>query len=457
MYNQQELAQLFLESAQSKVTDIDVSDLSDFQAKGFAYGGVAAGILLDAEMLYNEALPQYASSLGVNTQLAARAAATQLAASPALLTLEAINIAAGKTYIIPTGTYITASNKNIYKIIATDSSVSEIVITPSNKILYAVSSVNGINTAQSIDALLTFTPPIISTDGTSNILECKVTAATDGTDQESLSIATVRLVNVYQSPLDNVRAEDYQNRALQYNDGAVTAAVALTNRQIAYTDINYNCGVFLAGGAAISNFILNQGLITGTTAVAFNRSVTTPIVNSTQEKFTNEYLVGSKPKVQSISTQGLTTNSNPANAFFKCVVTLQNGYNLSSNVTLENNVFTVKQLIQREIRRAVCGQNFGGTLSKNILTGEILSSILLISSIQNQLDITLGTSNATGTLGAYLVDRSIFVYIGGAYTQPASIALNLGIPTNINNPLPWIYDISTTASNIYLNIEVVEL
>lgn len=455
MYNQQELAQLFLESAQSKVTDIDVSDLSDFQAKGFAYGGVAAGILLDAEMLYNEALPQYASSLGVNTQLAARKAASQLPASPAFLTLSAIDLAVDATYVIPTGTFITAPNKSTYKIIATTSSATEIVITADNNIIYAVSLTNGVNSSQNIDVILTFTPPIISTDGVSNIMQCKVTAATDGTNEESLSNAASRLINVYQAPLDNIRGTDYQNKAITFNDGAVTAAVALTNRQIAYANPYYNCGVFLAGGASITDYILNKGLILGTEAELFNRSVSNAIIDLTQFKFTNEYIVGSKPNVQSIATQGLTTNTDSNKAYFKCVVTLQNGYSLDSTITLDGNIFTIKQLIQREIRRAICAQNFGATLSKNILTGEILSSKLLISSIQNQLDTALGTSNSTGILGAYLVDRTIFVYDGTNYVQQASIQLNLGIPTALNGSLPWVYDISTTANLIYLNIGVV--
>ncbi len=134
---------------------------------------------------------------------------------------------------------------------------------------------------------------------------------------------------------------------------------------------------------------------------------------------------------------------------------MQNGYNLADNITIDGSVMTIKQLIQREIRRSICQQQFGATLTKNAATGEIISSEILISSIQSQLDNALGTSNTTGTLGAYLVNRTIYIYNGTDYVQESKIDLNLGIPTVVTDDLQWLYDISTTVGNIYLNIGVV--
>ena len=136
-------------------------------------------------------------------------------------------------------------------------------------------------------------------------------------------------------------------------------------------------------------------------------------------------------------------------------VVLQSGYSLSSPISLGGNTFTIEQLIQREIRRAICQQPFGATLTTDILTGEILNSQILLSAIQTQLDESLGTSLSTGTLGAYLKNRVIYIKDNtNNYTQPASIEVILGIPTLSTGDLPWVYDISTDPDFIYPNIGV---
>lgn len=450
-----ELQQVYLTSAQAEVQNIDISDYSDFQAKSFGTAGLGAALSLDAERLFAEAFPQYATSLGVNTQLAAAGVQTQLPSSPSYLTIAGNNLQVGVTYNIPLNTFITATNKQVYQVIPSNSTDTQISISTTNNVFYAVSSLNGLNTNQSNGAVLTFTPPIVGNDGTSTLNECTVTSSVSGTDQESLSDATARLVEVKQTPLDNTRATDYKDQVIRLNNGSVTDAVVLTNNQIKYTSTTFNCGVFLAGGTRITDLVLNKGLISGTDPEVFTRTVNETIISTTQQTLVAQYIVGSRPNTRTVTTQGLTTNTNPLLPYIKCEVVLQSGYSLSSPISLGGNTFTIEQLIQREIRRAICQQPFGATLTTDILTGEILNSQILLSAIQTQLDESLGTSLSTGTLGAYLKNRVIYIKDNtNNYTQPASIEVILGIPTLSTGDLPWVYDISTDPDFIYPNIGV---
>lgn len=455
-YSIEQLQNIYLSTAAAKANsaDIDITNLSDFQAKAFATGSVGAGVSSDAQRLFQEALPQYSTSLGANAQLAARGGQPQLPSSPAILTLSANGVIAGQTYLIPLGTYLTSTDKKVYQVTTPNPIETSVVITSTANVLYAQSSTNGANTGLNVGSVLTLTPPIVSNDGTVNISSCTVTAVVNGTNEESLSSAISRLIELYQSPLDLTRGTDYKNQAIAINNGIVRDAVVLTNNQINYASPLYNCGVFLAVGDPINNLILDQGLVT-TPAVVYSRTADAGTISTTQQYFTGQYIVGSRPNVQTLDTQALTTNTDIANPFIKCVVTLQNGYTLASNITIGNDVFTIQQLIQREVRRAICAQPFGATLEIDINTGAILSSKLLISAIQNQLDSTLGTSNTTGTLGAYLIDRVIFIKdSGGIYVQEANIPLSLSIPVSIAINLPWVYDISLDPAYIYPNIGV---
>lgn len=453
MYSLAELQQLYLTTAQARATElgvqIDVSNLSDFQAKSSASAAIGASLSIDIERLFSEVVPQTSNALGCNAQLAARKASPQLPASPAFVTLTCNDVLPNQTYTIPTGTLLTSTNKRVY------TTFKNTVITSDNNVLYCKSVAKGVDTGLNMNDVLTITPPIVSADTTSRITTCVVTASVDGTNLEPLANAIERLIAVYQSPLDNVRGTDYKEQAILFNDGLVTDAVVLTNRQINYPNTEFNGGVYLASGATITDDILNKGLVAGTNAVVYSRTSPLAVIDSTQQKFTSQYIMGSRPNVKTLVTQALTTNATLSTPFIKCIVTLQNGYTLQSNITLNNNNFTVAQLVQREIRRAVCAQPFGATLTIDVLTGELLASKLLISAIQNQLDVALGTSSTTGTLGAFLVDRAIFIkQPDNTYAQPSSISLDLDIQTSTATNLKWVYDISVDPTLIYPNIGV---
>lgn len=452
-----ELLQIFLAGAQAKAQSldmsIDVSEFSNYQIQGAAVAGIGSGITQDVNTQYNNVYPQYADAQGINLGLANSGIPALYPATPAILTLAGTGLVSGKTYNIPVGTIITAPNGATYSIISTTTDLTEVVITSVSNVFYAVSTLSGQNTNQNNGVSLTFIPAIISTDQSSVLSACTVSSSVDGVNQETIANATNRLIEIKQTPLCSARATDFKYLAIDPSNN-VTDAIVLIKNQLDYTDPLLNVGIFDVSGIPITDDVLNQGLFTGTTEVVFTRTSSNGSIDNTQEVMNQQDIVGVFPNVSTVSTQQITALTG-SDAFFQVTVTLQPGYSLSSEVTLDGNIFTVEQLIQKEVRRAVCAQPYGASLVQDISTGAYTSSTLAISSIEQQLDTALGTPTTIGVLGSFLLDRTILVWDGTAYVYQSSIALTLGIPTASNGKLPWIYDISTTVGKIYSNILVV--
>ncbi len=455
---QNDLITTYLTTAQGKAQElglsIDVSLFSDFQLKASAVAGMGSGIVQEATRLFQNTIPQYADSLGINLGLANSNLPPIFPATSAILTLTANNLIANKTYIINVGTIITAPNGATYSVINVNNS-SQVILTTVYPKFYASSTATGLNTTQSNSTILTFTPPIISTDLSSTLSECTVISSVDGTNQESIASATVRLIQVKQEPLCSDRASDFKKLAIDPSNN-VTDAIVLINNQLTYSNPQLNVGIFDVSGTPITDDILNQGLFVGTIEVVYSRTSSLASVAYTQNIMNKQDIIGAFPNVSTVSTQQITT-SNGSNPFFQIKVTLQTGYTLSSEVSLNDNIFTVQQLIQREVRRAVCGQTYGATLAYNLTNGSYISSSLTISSIEQQLDTSLGTATTIGTIGSFLLNRTVLCYNSStsSYEYLPSISLNLGIPVASNDTLPWVYDISTTVGEIYINIAVV--
>jgi len=452
-----ELKVAYLREAQARATElgvkIDASALSDYDIKATCIAGIASGMAQDAFLNFQNLYAQFADQEGINIGLSSAGIPPQFPASPAVLTLTANNLIVDKTYLVPVGTILIAPNGTQYQVIPNsplnDDNVSISSLYPT---LYAISVALGQNTGQEIGVILNISPPIVSTDGSVFFGSAIVNKSIDGSDEETLSQATNRLVEIKQTPLCSNRATDIKYLAIDLSNSVVDAKILIKN-QIIYPS-PYNCGVFDISGTPINNDILNKGLVNGTSAVVFSRETSNVNISVTQQKLNQQDIVGLFAVASTVQTQGLTNLTNPLTPFFKIVVTLQKQYTLDTQITLDGNVFTLQQLIQREVRKAVCNQPLGATLTQNNVTGAFLSSVLLISSIEQQLDNSLGTGTTTGSLGAYLLDRSIQIYNGSTYEYRTSIILSLGIPASIDGKLAWIYDISLSPSHIYSNISV---
>ena len=454
----QELAQY--EANQLGIT-IDISNLTDFNIKGQVLSGVIAGMAQDATTMFNNTYPQYADSQGINLILSNAGVPVIFPSSPSIVQLEVQDLVFGKVYNLPVGSILTGTNGSTYTVIGNNTTtLISITITSVNNTFSAVSILKGQNTAPLIGEILTLTPAIVSTDGSTSFSDCTVSSSTDGANEETLTSATSRAIEIEQTPLCGTRSSDFKNIILQAvsiasttsTPTSITNAIVLINNQLTYSTASNNIGVFILSGTPINDTILNHGLLDSDPMV-FSRTDSTDIVFA-QNILNQQDIIGvPTPIASTVGTQQLTSLTGSPNPFFKIVVTLQTGYNLSTLISLIDNDFTISQLIQREVRRAICNQPLGATLSYNG-SGIIISSTFPVSSIEQQLDSALGTSNTAGTLGSFLLNRTVYVWNGSSYVYQVTIPLITGLPVANSDYLYWIYDVSTTAANIYPNILV---
>lgn len=449
--------QIYLDLVKSYSATNDISQYTDYQTKGQVLGGTIAGAAQDAYSLFNNNYPQYANSQGNNLGLSAAGVPVTFPATQAQLTTTADNLEAGEFYNVPLGTLLTAPNGTTYKVISSvNSNLTNVIVSTTNPTIYVASIKTGSGTGQTNTTVLTFSPPIVSVSTNYTLSTVSVIASADGSDVESLTNTTNRLVNIKQTPLCGTRSTDFQYLAISQPNGVVDAVVIINN-QLTYSTGNYNLGVYDVSGNAINDTILNQGLLTST-AVVYNRQSTLGQIAKTQETINNQNIVGVFPIVSTVATQQITNLTGTPNPFFQIKVTLQPGYSLNSQISLQDGVFTIAQLIQREVRRAICETEYGGILTYNPNTGAINGSSIAVSAVEQQLDVSLGTNTTSGIVGNYLQNREVLCWNGLAYVYTPTIIIPYtnpyGLPVNSADYLYWTYDISTTANNIYANISV---
>lgn len=452
-----ELETLYLALAKAKYPTSDITQLSDFQAKAAAVGGLAGRIALDGSNLFSAVYPQNGDPFGINTQLSAKGVPSQLPASATALIVTVDNVPLGRTYQIDVGTNLISADNQLYKIVSSDGISTSEQVNTSHFTLYLVSVAKGANTVQALGSKLTFSPAQMPIDDSNNPLtSVTIIEVISGTDEESIASTANRLIEIQQTPLDAVRSTDIKYEVLDANLG-INDAIVLINNEISYVDNpRINTAVFLIGNNPVNDDLLNKGLVIGTVAEVYTRSVNNSAINETQINLINNQTIGLHPTTSTVVTQGLTTNAAPA--FIRVSVSINYGYDLTSKVVLAGGVtLTLAQLIKREVRRAICAQPFGALLVINPLTGSITVSSIPIGALENAIDYALGTPTTVGTIGTYISNRMIQLYVAGQYTSQASIPLTLGLPSNQGDKLPWVYDVSLTPADIYSNIEVVLL
>lgn len=452
-----ELETLYLALAKAKYPTSDITQLSDFQAKAAAVGGLAGRIALDGSNLFSAVYPQNGDPFGINTQLSAKGVPSQLPASATALIVTVDNVPLGRTYQIDVGTNLISADNQLYKIVSSDGVSTSEQVNTSHFILYLVSVAKGANTVQALGSKLTFSPAQMPIDDSNNPLtSVTIIEVISGTDEESIASTANRLIEIQQTPLDAVRSTDIKYEVLDANLG-INDAIVLINNEISYVDNpRINTAVFLIGNNPVNDDLLNKGLVIGTVAEVYTRSVNNSAINETQINLINNQTIGLHPTTSTVVTQGLTSGTSPA--FIRVSVSINYGYDLTSKVVLAGGVtLTLAQLIKREVRRAICAQPFGALLVINPLTGSITVSSIPIGSLENAIDYALGTPTTVGTIGTYISNRMIQLYVAGQYTSQASIPLTLGLPSNQGDNLPWVYDVSLTPADIYSNIEVVLL
>lgn len=447
---------------------------TDFWYKSIGIGGIGAGIIGDAAINFINIFPQYLSGAYINLGLSARGLPAQFAATYATATL-GTGSAPSATFTVLAGMQLTNTYNNaIYEILTT--TTINISDSASYNNIPAICTVLGLGNQLPNGTVLTFSNPPLDVDN-NPVDTLIVQSSADGSNAETSNAAVQRVLGATQIPQAGSRITDYYNFAIvggnQYLGGTtpvITDCVTLPNNQ--FQNVNFNFGVFGIGGTPITDYILNQSILYGSTPgtyTPFTRTLPSNAITAISNSIQAQQQIDAKPYVNSVITQNLpTVQSFVVTPYFQVSVTLYPGLTLSS--VLQINSFdqygdpivisiTVSNLIKREIRRAVCQQDYGATLSLNS-NGGIIGSTILLSSIEQQLDYALGTANFQGAYATVLVDRQVFVYNpsvpGYAY---GNIPLSIGVPNPPSSPitdypLAWIYDIADDPLIGYDNITV---
>ena len=472
-----ELKKLYIDNVVAIDSSLDVSQYSDYDNKGNVISALASDVELDTYNSYNDLIPQNASPFGVNLQLSAKKLTIQLPATQAQLNVNILNsnitpqppTGVVVVFNINVGTILTSSvDSNVYNVINNyNNNLNYVVVDNSNNnLLYCLSQNSGSGNGQNNGSLLTLSPPITSVDGNYTLNALSVSLSVGGSNQESEASAQERLLNAYGNPKSGgTKATDYKDLLLSniVNNLPISDVIPLGANNLNYqSSTPINVALYLLSGDPITDSVLNQGLLPSTKEQLFSRTSLPSTIATGSSIVSNNQAIGVFSTVSTVITQILTNNTSLSTSLFLISVSLKGSYSLDTNVTLSNGVnLKISQLIQREVRRAICSQPYGANLTINNSTGAYKSSYLPISSIEQQLDSALGTGSKTGSLGWFITNREVLVYNGNTYGYQSSIQLSLAIPNQVysasstqNNSLGWIYDVSTVG-NIYNNISVI--
>lgn len=190
-------------------------------------------------------------------------------------------------------------------------------------------------------------------------------SSSPGLNRETDEECIIRILQSIRAPQGNVRVTDYQIFMLLANSLLVNPTITNSIIIPEFQDIN---DVFVLGasplvGTSITEFQLNSGLLPATSFSPYSRLAGSTVLSAADQYIQSQRLVG------------LTVLVIPTTTFFVGTVTLQvslaTGYDLTTIVEVASQSqsgapitieLTVEQVIQKEVRRAICDQPFGGTI-----------------------------------------------------------------------------------------------
>ncbi len=276
--------------------------------------------------------------------------------------------------------------------------------------LYAVTA--GIQQTPTVD------PVSILTAGTQT---AQVQSVIIGTNEESDQSCINRILQAVLIPPAGARQTDYYNFCF-LADPNVTGAIPFPN----FLNIN---GVSilglspLVGNTTMTDYLLDLSFSAYT---LYSREANSTILNNVNVYIQNQKLVGLTSYIVPCITYTLDESQTIINTGSNFIVTvsLLSPYSLSSLVTIAtqnidgtaNTIkYSITELVQREVRRAICNQPFGGTIINGV---NYITIDSLITAVTNQLGsingalaqlITNITFNVTDiivpALNAFAVDQ----------------------------------------------------
>ena len=350
------------------------------------------------------------------------------------------------TITIPANTQFQTPNGIIYTLYQPATYFQPPTITPPTAptpiTLYAI--IGGSGTFIGADTTLTATIPILTVP---TLITAIVVTSIAGQNQESDQSCVNRLLLQQRSPTSGCRTQDYYKFAREANT-AVTDVIPV----FPYKTINgiNSLGIFPLIGSFITEYQLNAGLLSivyPTTTpptipldfTQYSRAIDAPTLAIVNTYILSEQLLGLDVITGSCQTFTVDTNN------LTVAVTLLPIYAIFSVIQIQsldasNNVITISiniaDLLQREVRRVVCNQPYGGTD-----LGDPTYNFITLNDIVEGLNHQLSYNN--GQIAKLLLDVKVTYYdpLLPSYKDIPVPKQQFGSALNTAGTFEGIYDI----------------
>lgn len=428
----------YIALVQSKNPNINPSiEGSDFWLKGKVLSGILSGAYQDVTLNALNVFIQTSSSNFVDRNLSTWGLTARKGAAFATATVGLAN-APTQSFTLPSGTLLSTDSFSIQFIVSVDT-----FVTPSSYSSIPIyASQIGIGYQLPIGSTVSLVVPLTSPVVTDFI----VISSNDGSSIESDASCIQRNLEAVQIPRLGGTLEDYKTWIIDTN--TLLSAPLITDAVVIPNIISSAglVGCFGFGGSAATDVLLNQGLLTATTFVPYNRTLDEPsIVAFNNNVFSN------KPFNDNILSRTNDTFTLPnyisIGGYIKVVVALISGVNIDTILTVSsidslgdtiNINITVGDLIKREIRRAITTFQLGAISQK--ING-IESRYIPISTIEQFIDNGLsGISGQEGLYASVIVSRKVSIYDGSQYVYSNITGLPIDLNTSTN--IQYTYDIT---------------
>lgn len=381
------------------------SEGSDFWAKGNAIGNMISGLSQTIYLRAQDTFVQTSSGEGVDVQLAQWGQIPRHGALPASGSCK-VSVLPAESFVIPKDAPLTYQLTNSVYTVVEDTVVSTTVYTE----IPVHSQKVGVGFQVPKGEVLKLNAPI------NNYSELTVDTMTDGSEIESDLHCISRLLTNIQQPRLGGAVGDYETWASSIEN--VTGAKAIPNLQFSGSV----SVIVLAGGSDINTILETPA----TAELSYDRSASASLLVHVRD-----YIETQRPVQANFLVNGVTTQIVPASGeTLNVQVSLAQGLSLDSEIpnTLEEGQhIIIKNLIMREIRRAIIESPLGGT-------SEGGETYILISDIAQTLDVGLsGSPLYSGLYGSVLLDRKV-TYSGGGNIPVTE-------QEDGNQNYPFVYDI----------------
>ncbi len=380
----------------------------DFFVKSLVYAMLLSGVYADVYLKFLNIFTQNLAGEFVDRSLASWGLPQRQAAFAAQGVVKP-TVAPTTTISLSANTQLTIPGSTFNYLLTQDTTITA----NTRPLIPITSSALGAGTAQGRGAVLSLVTPV------SGLGTLTVDTMVDGGDIEDDAQCITRILDKQQNPLLGGAVGDYKFWAESQVALGITGALVVPN--IGGQNI---VGVYVLAGGADYDVILESP------DIQYSRTATVPQIIGVAN-----YIETQRPVTVSFSVASVNTFVIPATVINVAV-------ELVPNVTLTTMIsgtgLTAKQLILREIRRAVITTPTGGNRPNNG------PPYLFASDIANSLGLGLSAQQGlTGLYATILLDWRVTLRYGDPnYPLPSGVGAD--------GNYPYIYDMTYAGTNISL-------